>query len=126
MSTRVRVCTLAELPEGSSRVVHTDMGMVAIFHAEGGLHAIDDLCPHMRESLAQGALDGCVVTCPAHGWRFDVRTGRSPDFDGIEVETFSVDVEDDVVYLTLAPPSDDELDWEGARDPDDIDEVLFD
>jgi len=42
----------------------------------GGLpYAIDDTCNHAGESLARGELHGCEVSCPAHGYMFDVRTG---------------------------------------------------
>lgn len=123
---RIRVAPLSELGPGSSVVIHTDVGMVSVYNVDGELHAIDDLCPHMRESLAGGHLDGCIVTCGAHGWRFDVRTGRSPDFDGIQVDTFSVEVEDGIVYLLVAGDPESGMDWEGASDPDDIDDPVFD
>ncbi len=120
----IRVAPLSELPPGSACNVETDFGFVGVYNVDGQIHAIDDLCPHVAERLSQGHLDGCVVTCPGHGWRFDVRTGKSPDFDGIEVQRFEVKVQDDVVYLV--PSGDAELEWEGATDPDDIEKTLFD
>lgn len=126
MTDRIRVAALADLTPGSAVAVHTDVGMVSVFNVEGRLYAIDDLCPHMRESLAQGHVDGCVVTCGLHGWRFDVRTGKSPDFEGIEVETYGVEVDDGVVYLLIAGDPESGMDWEGAADPDDIEDAVFD
>jgi 3-phenylpropionate/trans-cinnamate dioxygenase ferredoxin component len=124
---RIPLGPASEFPPGDRRVVHTDVGIISVYNIEGTYHAIDDLCPHMKESLAQGPLDGCVVTCGAHGWRFDVRTGKSPDFEGIEVETFRVDEVDGELFLLVSQNALDEfLDWEGATDPDDIDDVRFD
>ena len=42
----------------------------------GSYYAINNVCPHMGGSLADGVLDGPVVTCPRHGSKFDVRTGK--------------------------------------------------
>lgn len=126
---RIVVCPVEDLPPGSSKTIHTDIGMVGVFNVDGTLHAIDDLCPHMSESLAQGHLDGCIVTCGLHGWRFDVRSGKSPDFAGVEVATFTVFEADGQVVLDIAGAGlvpDDGVDWEGSTDPDDIEEPLFD
>ncbi len=120
----IRVAPRDELPPGSSVGVETDLGFVGVYNVDGEFFAIDDLCPHVAERLSLGRVDGCVVTCPAHGWRFDVRTGKSPDFDGIEVARFEVTVQEGVVYLI--PAGDAQMDWEGACDPDDIDTPVFD
>lgn len=119
----IRVAPLEELPPGAATGVETDFGYVGVYNVDGQLHAIDDLCPHVAERLNQGHLDGCIVTCPGHGWRFDVRTGKSPDYDGIQVKSYDVTVLDGIVYLV---PAGDELEWEGASDPDDIEKPLFD
>lgn len=124
---RIRLARLAELPPGSAQAILTDIGMVALFNVDGTVHAIDDLCPHVADSLAQGHLAGCIVTCPGHGWRFDVRSGASPDFDGVRVRRHHVVVEDDVVYLQPGPGDLDATpEWEDASDPDDIDDPPFD
>lgn len=127
MSARVPLGPASELPPGERKVVHTDLGMVSVYNVDGTYHAIDDLCPHMSESLAGGHVDGCIVTCGAHGWRFDVRNGKSPDFEGIEVATFTVEEVDGELYLLLSQGElDAYADWEGATDPDDIDDPVFD
>ena len=67
---------------------------VAVVNLEGALYAFDDLCPHRQCSLAEGGLEGTVVTCPCHGSQFDVRTGgrlRGPAVRG--VRAFAVRVE---------------------------------
>jgi 3-phenylpropionate/trans-cinnamate dioxygenase ferredoxin subunit len=67
---------------------------VVLASVEGTLYAFDDLCPHRQCSLAEGHLEGTVVTCPCHGSQFDVTTGerlRGPAVRG--VRTFAVRVE---------------------------------
>lgn len=50
-------------------------GPIVMFRAGGTLYAIDDTCPHARAALADGRLEGAVLTCRQHGSQFDVRTG---------------------------------------------------
>ena len=38
--------------------------------------AFEDRCPHRGTPLSQGALRGTTLTCAAHTWEFDVRTGE--------------------------------------------------
>lgn len=49
--------------------------IVAWFNVAGEIHALDGICPHQGGPLGRGRLAGSVVTCPWHGWQFDVRTG---------------------------------------------------
>jgi len=77
------------------RVEATPVGPVALYQVGGRLRCVRDVCPHQGATLSAGELDGGVVTCPAHGSRFDVATGerlRGPAdselqlFDVAEVE----------------------------------------
>lgn len=54
----------------------TPVGAVSVYHLDKRLFAICDSCPHAGHSLAGGEVEGSVVTCPAHGSQFDVRTGE--------------------------------------------------
>ena len=75
---------------------------VAVVNLEGTLYAFDDLCPHRQCSLADGRLEGTVVTCPCHGSQFDVATGerlRGPAVRG--VRSFAVRVETDDLQVEI-------------------------
>ena len=50
-------------------------GSIAVFRVAGRLHAVRDECPHAGASLADGELQGTIITCPRHGSQFDVATG---------------------------------------------------
>jgi nitrite reductase (NADH) small subunit len=65
----------SDIPPGGGRTFEVDGRAYAVFHIEGDFYAIDGLCPHAGAPLGDGLLDGCVVTCPWHAWRFDVTTG---------------------------------------------------
>lgn len=91
----MKVAALAELPPGASLAVRVGDLSIALFNVAGSIYAIDNTCPHAGAPLARGALGGpggAIVTCPLHGWRFDVRTGRSPHLRGERLNTFAVRV----------------------------------
>ena len=77
MTERIVLCPADDIPSGTSRGFQLGPSReVVVANVAGTLHAIDGVCPHRSASLAQGALDGATVTCPWHGYRFDVRTGH--------------------------------------------------
>ncbi len=64
---------------------------------------MEDACPHAGVPLSDGTLEGCVITCRAHGWPFDVRTGFDPDHaDGFPIPCFAVELRGDEVLVDLA------------------------
>jgi 3-phenylpropionate/trans-cinnamate dioxygenase ferredoxin subunit len=64
-----------DLAPGSRMLAFVEGRSVVLFNVEGVVHAIDNSCPHSGASLANGRLDGHVLQCPAHGLRFDIRSG---------------------------------------------------
>ncbi len=69
------VLTVEDLPPGSLRRVTRGDLDVLLAHTTDGIVAVDDRCPHMSAPLSLGSLEGCVVGCPLHEGRFDLRTG---------------------------------------------------
>ena len=72
----VRLASVDDCPPGTSREFVAGDRIVALFNADGTFYALDGVCPHQGGPLGKGALTGCVVTCPWHGWQFDVTTGQ--------------------------------------------------
>ena len=75
--------------------------IVALFNVDGAFYAIDGICSHAGGPLGEGTLSGCEVTCPWHGWQFDVTTGRHALTPRIEQARFAVKVEGDSVWIEL-------------------------
>jgi nitrite reductase/ring-hydroxylating ferredoxin subunit len=71
-----RIAAAAECPPGTSIERAVEGRIVALANVAGAWHAIDGLCPHQGGPLGTGVLCGTVLTCPWHGWQFDVTTGR--------------------------------------------------
>jgi 3-phenylpropionate/trans-cinnamate dioxygenase ferredoxin subunit len=72
----VTVATTEDIPDGDRIVVELGRNWVAIFNVDGQYYAIEDVCPHDDGPLAQGELVDCVIECPRHGAKFDIRTGE--------------------------------------------------
>jgi nitrite reductase (NADH) small subunit len=85
-------------------------GRVAVFRCGAEVFAVDNTCPHRGDSLADGIVTDCVVTCPGHWWRFDVRTGTRLGTPQITVSRYATMVEDGIVSVAL-PDRQPERSW---------------
>jgi nitrite reductase/ring-hydroxylating ferredoxin subunit len=101
---RVVACSLADLPPGSSTVVTAADRSIAVFNVDGDIVAIDNLCAHRQQPLADGVVRDGIVTCPAHLWRYDLRTGERVDASGVRQACFAVTVEDGVIRVDVPEP----------------------
>lgn len=93
------VARLSELPEGRGRVVTVGDKSIALFRRGAEVLAIDNACPHVGGPLGEGELAGDLVSCPWHGWQFDLRSGAWQRDGGVKVACYSVSVEGDEVRL---------------------------
>ncbi len=80
---------------------------VAVVRTESGFHAVDNACPHQGYGLVTGSLDGELLTCQWHNWKFDVRTGTCV-IGQEDVACHPVSVVDGEVLVTVNRPSIDE------------------
>jgi nitrite reductase (NADH) small subunit/3-phenylpropionate/trans-cinnamate dioxygenase ferredoxin subunit len=95
------VCRLSELKEGEGKCVVVAGKIVALFRDGVAVRAIDDACPHMGFSLAGGAVEDGVVTCPLHAWRFRLDDGTWLSSPRVKVATYNVVVEGDEVRVEV-------------------------
>ena len=101
MATFVKMATLDELPPGRAKEVEHEGRIYAIFNVDGVVSAIDGICPHQGGPLAEGEVAGGVVTCPWHGWQFDLRTGQALLSTRICVPIYPIEVRGRDVLVAL-------------------------
>ncbi len=101
MADFVRVATVKEIPAGQGRMFAVSGRQIAVFNVGGAFHAIDNVCRHQQGPLAEGDLDGCVVTCPWHGWTYDVTSGTTPDDPEARLDCFEVKVEGGEIFIAV-------------------------
>ena len=99
MGTFTRVADTADLKPGEGTVVEVAGKTLALFNVDGTFYALDNTCLHRGGPLGEGELEGAVVTCPWHGWRFDVTTGACELTPEAKVPTYPVKVEGQDVYV---------------------------
>ena len=88
------VANLDDLADGAMRMVKVDGHRVCLIRTAGGVHALDHACPHEGYGLTQGELNGDLLTCAWHNWKFRVTDGTC--VQGEEgVTAHRVDVDDD-------------------------------
>lgn len=97
----VKVAKVNEMPPGTAREFQADGKMIALYNVEGKFYALDNVCLHRGGPLGQGTLAGSVVTCPWHGWEYNVASGETVFNDQIKVQAFEVKVEGDDILVGL-------------------------
>jgi nitrite reductase (NADH) small subunit len=95
----VRVASVPDVEPGTGKVVVVDGRAVALFNVEGAFYAIDNTCLHRGGPVGEGDLDGVVVTCPWHGFQYDVTTGRNVFDPEVGLATYVVKVEGDQILI---------------------------
>ena len=101
MAEWIRIAHVAECPPGSAFELVAGDRIVALFNSEGNLFALDGVCPHQGGPLGKGQLEGCIVTCPWHGWQFDVRNGQSQLSPSVVQPQLPLRVEGDDVLVQV-------------------------
>ena len=97
----IRAAKVQDVPEGEGVVSEVAGKSIAIFKVSGELFAIANVCPHRGGPLGEGELDQSVVTCPWHGWQFDVCSGKNPENEKVCVATFPIQIQDDNVMVEV-------------------------
>jgi len=97
----VKLTTLDELPPGAAQEVEYEGRIYAIYNIDGVISAIDGICPHQGGPLADGVVEGTMVTCPWHGWQFEIRTGKTPLGSKIRQAVYEVKIEDHDVLVAV-------------------------
>ena len=97
----VAVARVEELPPGTLKAVRAGDAEIALAHCNGGIYAVQAHCLHLQGPLAEGHLEDCVLTCPWHGWQYDVRSGEN-EFDlAINLQTYDVQVDDGEIRVRV-------------------------
>lgn len=116
MSSMVKAGKVGELADGAMQSVSTKQGEILLARVGDNYYAADSRCPHMKGRLAEGTLEGTVVTCPLHGSQFDLKDGKVVRWlrgTGVlsrvgkvlkspkNLQTYRVEVKDDQILIEL-------------------------
>ena len=101
MANYIEVANLEQLPPGRGTTVSIKGKDIALFNVDGTVYAMDDTCLHQGVSLGISKLEGNIVTCRGHGWKYDVTTGSTYPVPGVGVATYPVKVVDGKIMVAI-------------------------
>ena len=93
MAELVSVAKTKEVAPGEGIVAEVDGKTLAVFNIDGNFFVIDNTCIHRGGPLGEGELVGDMVSCPWHGWEYNVKTGVCTNNPSACVKTYEVIVE---------------------------------
>ena len=94
-----------ELQESAMKLVKVDVTPVLLVKVSGQIFAIDNRCPHMGCGFSGGSVDGYMLICPCHDWRFDLRTGEYEDNKDMKLTFYEWKIKAGKIYVKV------EEDW---------------
>lgn len=93
---------LSDLVEGRPKTVRLgDRSVVILKLTDGGVSALSNICPHSGGPLGQGRLEGNILTCPWHDWRFEITSGECINRPGKHAQIFPSKIEGDEVWVKI-------------------------
>jgi len=119
--TRERVASAEDISPGERQLVVVDGTSIGVFNVDGEYYALKNECKHQGGPACTGRFGGKIVaeesppgdrttkritdemtvTCPWHGWEYEVATGQHIGRESIQLEQYEVDVEDGAIYVTV-------------------------
>ena len=101
----LRCASVADMePESVCEVAVAERTIALARDADGGFHAVDNVCAHLGGPLGRGYVDGDRLVCPLHGWEYELRDGSCAMLSGFCLPRFSVRVDGDDVLVEVPDP----------------------
>ena len=86
---------------GQGRKVVVSGRHIALFRLDDQFFALDNMCLHRGGPLCDGAIDRGVVTCPWHGWSYEISTGTMVQDPRVGVSKHEVRLTGDEISVRL-------------------------
>lgn len=96
-----RAAKISDVPLGSGVVSDVAGHSLAVFNMGGEFYVVGNRCPHRGGPLGEGDLEGPIVTCPWHGWQFDITKGCHLENAKVKIPVYPVKVEGEDVMVEV-------------------------
>lgn len=97
----VEVAAVSDFKSGEAKTVEVNGLQIALYNVNGKFYASTNVCPHRSGPLGDGMLEGETITCPMHGWQFNVKNGEYVVVPTIKIETYETKVENGKVFVRI-------------------------
>lgn len=96
-----KIAKKSDIAPGTGKVVEAGGKTIAVFNCDGTFYATDNTCLHRGGPLGEGSLAGTTVTCPWHGWEYDVTSGACQTNPAVKVQQFDVKIDGDDLLVSI-------------------------
>lgn len=97
-----QVARISEIPNWGKKVVDLDGVQVLLVNFKGEIFACENECPHQGSPLTAAIVkDGPVISCPRHGYKFDLRNGACSDSPELTLKTYPVRIDGDDISVDI-------------------------
>ncbi len=96
-----RAAKTNEITPGTVREFYVEGKAIALANVNGKFHAISNTCLHRGGPLGQGTMQGSTVTCPWHGWQFDVSSGKAIQNPAVAVDCYPLEVRGEDIFVDV-------------------------
>ncbi len=98
-----KICNVNDIEEDAGKRFIINETEIAVFKTNGNIFALSNICPHQQTALIYDGFieEGCVV-CPAHSWKFDLRTGNKKS-GSRGLDSYEVKIVDEIIYVKVVP-----------------------
>lgn len=100
MSEFTKVSSVADVAPGSGTTISLNDKEIALFNVGGTIFALDNTCLHQGGPLGEGTLEDKIVTCPWHGWQYDVTSGCNTFNPDVKVNCYRVKIENGDILVS--------------------------
>lgn len=97
----VRVARMNEIADGERKLVEHEGQTIGVFHHKGKWYAYRNQCLHRGGPVATGTLDDDILTCPWHGFQYNITTGQMLVDPSARLDTYEVVVKDEEIFLMM-------------------------
>jgi nitrite reductase (NADH) small subunit len=97
----IKVALVTDLTPGKGHIFELNDLKVALFNLDGKFYAINNTCCHRGGPLGDGEVEGEVVTCPLHSWKYDVTNGQCTTNPSAKVASYEVKVDGQDVLVKI-------------------------
>jgi nitrite reductase (NADH) small subunit len=105
----VLVAPVDEIPEGERKIIEVEGLSIGVFHHKGEWHALRNRCLHRAGPICTGSLEDDTLTCPWHGYQYDVTDGKFLKDPSVSLESYKVELRDGQVFVRIPLPT-----WDAA------------
>lgn len=100
----IRIADVSEFEKQSLKSFKVFGRSIAVLKkGEGQYEAIEATCKHQGADLTKGSIDGWVVTCPRHGWQYDLESGHCLNHESLPLKKYGVRLQGTEIHVSFLP-----------------------